>query len=177
MVIDIGYPAVFQINLETGTRLILSSDTMGIGPLLGPVSSLAVDPTGAIFAGSFFTILQIDALSGNRSVVSGGVLTPDIVIFLPEGLAVETMDTLVMVDSLTTRVTRVDLLSGLATVISDDGIGLGPSLFFPVAIAVEADGMLVVTDITLRALIRIDPLTGDRMMLSGPRPEVSLETK
>ncbi len=53
IVIDVGYPAVFRIDLETGTRSIVSSDTVGTGPLLGLISSVTVDQTGAIFVGRF----------------------------------------------------------------------------------------------------------------------------
>ncbi len=119
-----------------------------------------------------FTVLQIDPVTGDRSIASGGFVNLDTVIFVPEGLAVESTGMLVMVDSLQRRVTRIDPISGVATILSSSQIGGGPPLAFPVSIAVEADGTLIVTDISLLAVIRIDPL-GDRMIISRSQAMLS----
>jgi len=131
---------------------------------------------------TFNAVLQVDPVTGNRTVVSGCVGF-DITTGLcqvrgsgpsfrrPLALAVEADGSLVVVDAGFTfnGVLRVDPVTGNRVVLSDRFVGTGPPFEFPLALAVEANGILVVVNagFTFNGVLRVDPATGDRVVLSG----------
>jgi sugar lactone lactonase YvrE len=185
---DILTQQVVRVDPVSGDRLIVvggtGPDAPGSGLSFNFLQNVAVEAAGTFVVTESppGTLLRVDARSGKRTLVSGiGFLgsstTGSGPLFVsPQGLAVETGGTLVVVDKHLGgfgAVLRVNQDTGKRTVISGcsaypctRSIGSGPRLGFPKDIAVEAGGTLVVVESSLAILVRVDPGTGKRTIVS-----------
>ena len=128
--------------------------------------------------GGFGALFRVDAMSGNRSLVSDfgnaaqGPLGVD-----PTGLALEAGGTALVIDfdagtGAHGALFRVDAASGNRNLVSDFGnAAQGPLGASPFGLALEAAGTVLVIDFEARgrvagALFRVDRLSGQRAMLS-----------
>lgn len=85
----------------------------------------------------------------------------------PNGLAVESEESVVVADEGLPGVVRIRLADGERSLVSANGRrGRGPAFDSPTGIAVTRGGDIVVAEDMLGALLRIDPRSGDRTVLS-----------
>jgi sugar lactone lactonase YvrE len=124
-----GKDTVFRVDAATGARRVVTGPRRGSGPPLVDVLAIAVQGDGSLFvadrAAPFFegTVIRVDPVSGNRTLVSGPSRGSGPSIAIPEGLAVEADGSLVLVDSYDrgdrfAAVIRIDPVTGDRTVVS-----------------------------------------------------------
>lgn len=145
---DPEFPAVMQVNLQTGVREVFSgcpgedcsNSAFGSGPPLQLPLAVAVEADGAVVVldgGSEFgparqAVVRVDT-EGNRLIISG--------------------------------CTETALDSFQCT---GEIVGTGsPSFIDPKDIAIETDGSLVVVDALLGQVVRVNPDNGNRETVSG----------
>ncbi len=140
------------------------------------VKSVAVEAQGTILVADtgLGTVMRVDPLSGDRTIVSGAITVGNGRRFdFVNGLVVDSTGSLIIAAD--GAVTRINPISGDRTPLStcfdfaeacEDGIGRGPS-FDPHAIAIDANGAFVVADATFETVMRVNPKSGDREIISG----------
>ncbi len=186
LVEDMGTPVpyILEIDLSTGDRTLLSSDSAGSGPAFRDYEAggVVVEDDDSLLA-LFGDVYRIDRTTGDRTVVSSDSVGsgPTLSSVRTRGLAIEPggATAIVAVPDFATFL-RVDLATGDRTVVSSGSVGTGPSPsggFESVDIA--PDGTIYACDLTnfFGPLFRIDPLTGDRTasLLPGPLYVYDLE--
>jgi len=175
----IGTPgAVVRVNTPTGDRMLLSgcstedcTDTIGFGPIFGSrVEGIVVESDGSIVVVDDDTIVRVDAVTGDRTIVSSSDDVGNGTFFFSlADLAIEADGSFVALGF--QNILRFDPSTGDRVIVSDESTGEGLELNSPLSIAVEADGSLVVVDELsfgsgAGAVIRVDQETGDRTVLS-----------
>jgi hypothetical protein len=124
-----GKDTVFRVDPATGARRVVTGPRRGSGPPLVDVLAIAVQGDGSLFVadrGASFlesTVIRVDPVSGNRTLVTGPSRGSGLPIAIPEGLAVEADGSLVVVDSYDrgdrfAAVIRIDPFTGDRTVVS-----------------------------------------------------------
>ena len=191
LVIDFGAGtgangALFRVDAASGVRSLVSDFGNGAqGPLGEDPSGLAVETGGAILvvdndAGAGFNgaLFRVDAVSGNRSLVSdfgNAAQGPQGV--GPFGLALEAGGTALVIDRAAGTgnagaLFRVDAVSGNRSLVSDFGnAAQGPQGVEPKGLALEAGGTVLVIDEEAGtgangALFRVDAASGNRSLAS-----------
>jgi hypothetical protein len=162
---------VFEVDLATGDRTILSDATTGTGPIFEHLECLV--QTGA---GLFVTdwdsncneaaVMSVDPVTGNRAIVSSVSPPvgngPNLCLLGP---IVEDTDGSLLVGTL--GVIRVDPVTGDRTVVMNSDVGEDSDWFNPNALALEADGSLIADHSDYGyGLLRIDPGTGDWVVVT-----------
>jgi sugar lactone lactonase YvrE len=186
VVADRSLQAVVRVDSRRGTRTIVSGCTAvdiltrtcvgevigGGSPFVSPVG-IAVEADGhLVVTDGLFpdstnpSVVRVDAVSGDRTIVSNPTTGNGQRFQVVVGIAVEATGQLVVVDEELAAVVRVDPISGDRTSVSNATTGQGLPFAFPAGIAVEAPGHLVVLDRGLRGVVRVDPVTGDRTLVS-----------
>jgi hypothetical protein len=171
--IDDNSSVLVRIDAATGARSIVSSATVGSGPIWssagqGPV---AVGP-GVAFAASGSSILRVDLATGDRTLlVANAARTVAALATAPDGslFAVRDDGTL----------SRYDPTDGAETPISGTSLGAGPGLGSAIDLAIASDGapLVLVTSCSdsarVQEIIRVDPATGDRT-ITATRPGTAI---
>ncbi len=168
----VSYGDVYRVDLATGDRTTLSSSFLGIGtgPDMYEPAGVVIGESGEVLVADFSNggrILSIDALTGDRSLLSGDQVGTGTHFSGPIGMALEEDGSLLVSDGLLSAIFRVDPISGDRTLASGGAIGSGPELQSPVDVAVNPDGTIFATLLDVSALYAIDPITGNRALLSG----------
>ncbi len=203
LVVDNVARAVLRVDPRRGDRTIVSGGVtpMGNGPPLLAPFSIAIDADGALLlidlgqrllASSMVppAVVQIDAQSGDRTIVSGGAqnLGSGPPLQTPMGLAIEADGSIVVADcggvcalfaesvntSIPPAVVRVDRRRGDRTTVLGPPDTARVDLLFSVFsdIVVQADGALVLVGgfIFTATVWQIDPLSGAPTLISGVTP-------
>lgn len=191
-----------------GARFFLSpprsclDDLIGSGPLFEVINYfvfIALEADGHLLVSGWdLTVLRVDPVSGDRSIVTGCTDTVrssdnepqcigDIIGNGPlpgaiGPIAVEAAGNLVVGIGQGSGLLRVDPVTGDRSIVSDVDTGNGPRVpRFPTDIAVDADGNLLLTGNSVqengqqvfRGIMRVDAVTGDRTLVSGDAPGVA----
>ncbi len=163
-----------EIDLASGLRHVVSSQTVGSGPVFDArLIGLAYDDVAQrLLAIDQNQLWAIDPVSGNRSVVAdpgtGTGAWPsepfDLVFDGPGGRVFFS-------DRSVNAVVSIDLTSGDRTTISDSNVGAGPTFEQPNSLALDlANQRVLVADVDTSCPCRVtavDLATGDRTTLSG----------
>ena len=187
----LGALAIKTVDLSTGSRSILSSETMPDAntPFRNPrsialdhVNGRALVTEGGLGASAVYAV---DLATGERSVLSGSS-TPDGTNWLVEAnaIAIDSLGRRALIidrryDQSVLRfrhaVFAVDLDSGTRTILSDDTVqNASNPLFQPEAIVLhESDGRALVADFLLRTVFSIDLASGQRTVFSDDLTPVS----
>lgn len=169
-------PSVVVIE-RSGDREIVSSDTVGTGPLFSVPLGLAVDPfdsnrafvTAGFGSGGRDTLFSVDLNKGTRRIISDVDNGTGPLFLDARGCAVIAPGDLVAVlDSSLQALVSVTIATGDRTIISDFNRGSGPFLINPSDVVVSADGTRAFVTDNLGAsvaILEIDLLTGDRTIV------------
>ena len=176
-------PAIFLVNTMTGNRMILSDATHGTGPnfgghVTGPFGgpiAVALDASGNILVGDSGAnaIFDVNAVTGNRTVVSSASHGSGPLFEVPAGFFLNTSGALFVSSSpQVPEVESIDPLTGNRTILSNATHGSGPLLGSPIGFGLSAGGLLVADPGNPSLGIPpgvdlIDPVTGDRTLVSG----------
>ena len=171
-VLDSSADAVFQVDLSTGNRTVISDDTTPDAvnifgnPLDGVLES---DGNILLVDAGLDAIIRVNVTTGARTVVSSSSVGSGPNFSDPRGIALLTGGTTAVVtDAGLDAVVSVDLSNGNRTILSD---GSNPNATNPITtprdIVIEADGNYLVTDTTADVIVRVDKDTGARTIVSS----------
>lgn len=170
VVTDRSLNAVLRVEPDTGDRSIVVQSGRGSGFALEQPEDINTDNDGNFVVVDLGAVVRIDAVTGNRILVSGGA---DFIGSGPsltnhDGIVVEADGHIVIGANSFPRDAplRVDPVTGNRNTITPIG-GRGSGLAFKSleGIAVATNGSFVVTDLT--TVVRVNPDTGDRTVVSG----------
>jgi hypothetical protein len=193
LVLDALSDQLLRFDPVSGARTVVSSATVGTGPLFNVPADLVREEPNSVLVGDGFpaAVLRVNLGSGNRTVVSGctdldctSTVGSGPTLGFPVALVREASGTilvgdLAVVETSSPAVLRVHPVTGNRTLVSgclsfdfdlftcSEEVGTGPALYSPETLAVEASGGIVVGDTVLRALLRVDPVSGNRTVVSG----------
>jgi DNA-binding beta-propeller fold protein YncE len=165
LLIDSGAEALLGADAGDGSHWIISSATVGSGPLgypakvhLGPAEDFAY-----ILDFGLATVLQIDLRSGERIPITDASLEE------PNGLGVSPDGTRVYVaEPYTPALVAIERGTRQAHVVSSDEVGRGPPLGRPTQVAVAgARNEALVWDADGAALVAVDLGSGDRRIAAS----------
>jgi hypothetical protein len=184
LVLDSSLRAVFQVDLDTGDRGILSDDSdstngdiaVGSGPGFLGASHILLDAVNSrllITDVSLDALFSVDLDNGNRSVISddadstnGGVAVGTGPAFNnPSGMAIDSAGSNAFVmDRSANAIYQVDLANGNRVIIASNSLGDGNSFTQPRDLVRDpVSGTLYVYS---NGLLQVDPASGDRITIS-----------
>lgn len=176
-----SYESILKVDLGSGNRSILASNSVGTGPSFRLVSGMAVSSDGnfiyATDGGDNITtaanssILRIDTSTGNRTKISGESTGSGPDFFFPSSIVLTADNSKAYVsDEWQHALYSINLSTGARAIVSDDstGAGTGPALNKPTQIALNAaETKAYVINSSSAALIEIDLSTGNRSLISS----------
>jgi Beta-propeller repeat len=191
LVLDQNQEAVFLVDPASGARSILSSSlfgaNVGTGPSMKDPYGVVADTMGNIYVtgvGNGGSVVQIDPLTGNRTLISSNTHGGGPAFQYPTSIASDTQGNLFVSDyddsGLTfSRLLRVDratgdrtIVSGVVSVLPTVAVGSGPHLDAPASIFIEPSGTIAVLDLKFTShsweILGVDPTTGNRTLVVQP---------
>jgi outer membrane protein assembly factor BamB len=183
LVSDVARQAIFQIDVSTGDRTVISgciafiggncSSTIGGGTAIVAPSGMSLG-TNAFADSPFYvtdtftdTLMQIDPTTGFRTAVSSPTIGAGTGFVSPVDVSVRANGNLIVVDEGLVALVEVDPVTGNRTIISSSAVGTGTAFSQPHDVAIDASGQILVLDTVQDAIFRVDPGTGDRTILSS----------
>lgn len=169
-----GEGAVFKVDPATGDRTVISSASVGSGPLFNPMG-ITLDDAGRILVSDVVEnrILRIDPLTGDRIVVSGAGMGSGEPLSDPKGIALAPNGELLVAHGVfgfaESSIISINLDTGDRTVVSGAMVGTGSETFREATgLALETSTSILVTDGFPSALVRVDLPTGNRSIVTAP---------
>ena len=170
--VDRFMSTLLRVDLATGDRTIVSSDSRGTGTgiALANPNGIALDPSGKAYLLDLDlrALVGVDLATGNRTVASSGSRGTGTGFLAPRGVALNSDgDTAYLADFALDALFRVDLTTGNRTIVSSDSRGTGTEFSTPIGVTLDSAGETAyVLDISLEALFRVDLATGNRTIVS-----------
>jgi uncharacterized protein YjbI with pentapeptide repeats len=164
-VTDQGLTAVFGVDPNLGSRVILSGFGIGEGVALEGLWGVSRYAQGLLVTDSN-RVLQV--LDGNRTLISSVDRGTGPRFFEATGLTVDADGSIIVADFVRGALFRVDPNTGDRVVITSAGLGIGsgPPLNGPAIPAIAGDGTIYVTNAPGFNVVAVDPVTGDRTVVS-----------
>lgn len=167
------FEGLVAVDLGSGDRTLVRGElSVGEGPRLDNLEGIALDHAGGrLLVGDAGRreLISIDLSTGDRSVLTGGVVGTGPTLNLTEDVVVDASGEVIIVSARNDTLTRVDPTTGDRTLLSGSGAGSGPALSSPQGMWLSPAGdRLMLLDSNLEMLLEIDLSTGDRTELSGP---------
>src|SRR5262245_50104301 len=140
---------------------------VGNGPDIVCPRAMAVEASGTILVTGGcstlapVTVLRIDPVTGDRTILTGGPVGTGPALVVPMGIAVEEDGHVLVLDGFSRAVLRVDPVTGDRTVVIDNDPGRGVAFRTPISIAVAPSGDVLVGD-------------GGQLVTRGPLPIVEI---
>ena len=178
---DDGRNAVVSVDRVTGDRAVISSASVGAGPVISSYRAMDLDASrNRLLLAQTRDVVSIDLATGARAVMSPGDVEPDSISRTFSSLSTGTTSGIAYLsDTFSNAVVRLNLLNGQRDSVSSSGlggsaatthpvIGSGPRLEFPNEVVFDetANRVFVIEEEFADPLIEIDLDTGDRAMLS-----------
>lgn len=174
-------PLVVSVDVETGARNVLSSDTTGTGPMFGwpDYGALDAEQNRLLGVDNSTTLFAVNLNTGNRTILSGWAPNPEIEgdeILIGEGPVFDTISGITLdlanqvayvVDEWEEAVFSINLQTGDRQVISSWDIGNGEEIYSPEAIAYDPDTNTLYITNSGDNIMEVDIETGDRLVISG----------
>lgn len=168
---------VYAVDLTTGMRTLVASNSVGKGPAFGTLSGMVYHPTRArVFIGNHVSkpgmnVVSVDPVSGDRTIISGpGVGTGPLFEDIEELAVDEAGDRLFVTDMDIDTIFAIDLTTGDRTIVASSSVGAGAGLRLTSGIAFAATtGRLMAADRIVETFYEIDPAVGDRTILASTR--------
>lgn len=160
-----GEATICRVDLATGNRTTVSSDSVGSGPSLGTAEKgaaydLLFEESGTLLAATPNGLLRVDTTTGARTLI-GSASAPKIA-----GMCQADPGAIAATHPAARSVVLVSTIDGTTTLVSGPGLGDGPELIAPSAIARDTDGNYLVLDARNHGIFRVYASTGDRELLS-----------
>lgn len=165
---------IFRVDPNSGDRTTVSGPTRGDGPpFTGRIKQFALEADGTLLVvvgsvsqGGDGRIFRIDPDSGDRMVVSGPEMGEGPRLMDPEGIVLNSLNTIFVTDIGQSAVIQIDPISGNRIIISSPFTGGGELPDIPSGLAFNTLDQLLVADRTV--IYRVDINTGDRTVISAP---------
>ncbi len=165
---------IFRVDPNSGDRTVVSGPGRGDGPpFTGGIKQFALEAdgnlllvVGSVSQGGEGRIFRIDPNSGDRTVVSGPEMGEGPRLMDPEGIVLNSLNTIFVTDIGQAAVIQIDPISGDRTIISSPFMGGGELPDIPSGLAFNTLDQLLVADRTV--IYRVDIDTGDRTVISAP---------
>ncbi len=164
---------LFEVDLLTGDRSIVSDSVTGAGPLWAFPDSVDIDTTAnlAYVADDGDTVIyRVNLTTGDRTVLSDNAGTgsgPSIT--FPNDLALDLPGNRALILNRGSRdeVMAVDLTTGDRSIVSGEGVGNGQAFRVPYYIDLDlANDRAFVFDLSVTGIIVVDLATGDRAVVT-----------
>ena len=171
--VDADVNAVLRVDGVTGDRSVVSSNTVGTGPLFDFPRGISEEASGNFVVVDELrqTVFRVNRTTGDRTVITSSLTGSEVgsgpVFSNIWDIRVEADGNILVSDIVLDAIFRVDPSTGARTVMSSSTVGTGPNHDHPNDIGLEADGNIVAVEGTLDAVFRVDPVTGDRTVLSS----------
>ena len=172
-IIDAGSKAVYQVDIATGDRTIISNISTGTGDAFSGCYGIILNSAETLayvvnaFSGN---LMSVDLSNGNRVIVSSnssvGSGQP---LGFSKSITFNSDQTKIYAFSQGTidNILEVVLANGNRTIISDNSTGIGHYFNNPGTISLHPDGNHIYTfDSTERALVKVNLSTGNRELVS-----------
>lgn len=111
-------------------------------------------------------IVHVDAITGNRTVLSSPLVGGGPPLGTPSGIAIGANGQIIVTNGIYETLVAIDPTDGTRTEISGLTKGIGIQLRAPYQIAFEPSGFILVADAVLNGIVRVDPISGDRSILT-----------
>ncbi|MCE2433034.1 MAG: hypothetical protein J4F29_08970 [Candidatus Latescibacteria bacterium] len=165
---------IFRVDPNSGDRAVVSGPGRGDGPpFTGRIKQFALEAdgnlllvVGSVSQGGEGRIFRIDPTNGDRMVVSGPEMGEGPRLMDPEGIVLNSLNTIFVTDIGQAAVIQIDPISGNRTVILSPFMGDGETPDIPSGLAFNILDELLVADRTV--IYRVDISTGDRTVISAP---------
>lgn len=165
---------IFRVDPLSGDREVVSGPSRGDGPpFTGRIKQFALEAdgklllvVGSVSQGGEGRIFRIDPDSGDRTVVSGPEMGEGPRLMDPEGIVLNSLNTIFVTDIGQAAVIQIDPINGNRTIISSPFMGAGELPDIPSGLAFNTLDQLLVADRTV--IYRVDIDTGDRTVISAP---------
>lgn len=164
--------SLYEIDISTGKRTVLSSASVGTGPSLEEPTGLTLnnDETKAyVLDDDASALYEIDLATGNRRVVSDDSTGTGSGFSGPKAVRLNSSETKAFViDSSANSLIEVDLATGNRSIVSNSSNGTGPVFNNGMSLAFNStETKAYVADRFSDALFEIDMATGDRTVISN----------
>lgn len=163
---------IFSVDLNSGDRSIISSTTIGNGPVFNFASALMADSDrNQILVTDFYqnTLVRVDPVTGNRSILSGNGVGSGPVLSLPNSIQLDNDNGRALItNNLSHALTSIDLNSGDRSFISSQTTGNGPGLYWPESSALDSanNRVWIYGGGAVDTLYLVDIESGDRVIVS-----------
>lgn len=161
------------VDLVTGNRVILSSGSVGTGPVFSSPVGIVQEADGSVLVGEQNTpssIYRVNPITGNRVIISSstlGIGTGPALGYV-YGMAVESNGTIIAGVSSDQSIYRIDPTNGNRTVIASTTVGSGATMRSPFGLILDPDGSIVfVPWQSAGEVIRVNPTTLVRTVISS----------
>lgn len=170
-----GNPAIFRVNRFNGNREIVSSATVGSGPIIDDTRGIAYHEQQGLFVTADNQVLHVDVVTGNRTVIASAEVGEGVQMAVARDVTILDADRLlvagnIIIDGVTYLNTMytVSISSGDRTVISNGSLrGAGTNFRALEAVEVGLDGVVYAGDRLGRVIFTVDLATGDRTLFSS----------
>jgi hypothetical protein len=167
-----GSPELLQIDLVTGDREIISSSSVGSGPLFTFATGIALVPAGAtvLVAAPFDdAIFAVDTASGNRSIVADSSRGTGPKIDFPISILSRADGSVAFVAQNPETLLAVNPVTGDRTIVADASHGAGPRVtrLGEMTFLDDAATVIAAPAEISATVISIDLATGDRADLAA----------
>jgi DNA-binding beta-propeller fold protein YncE len=174
LLVDSDLGALVRIDPATGNRTVVSGAGVGSGTAFSLPFGVAVDSsTGAIYVTDAGTgsgdaaVFRIDALTGARTLVSGGGVGLGFALDNPRGVLTTADGRLIVSDLGSSALLTIDPTTGARSVLTGAGTGTGSDLIAPRGLVAEGGSdALLVADSGAGVLFRVDA-SGNRTIVTG----------
>lgn len=171
-VVDEDTGSLYEIDVSTGKRTVLSSASVGTGPSLAePIGlSLNNDETKAfVLDDDASALYEIDLATGNRRVVSDDSTGTGSGFSSPKAVRLNSSETKAyVIDSFANALIEVDLATGNRSIVSNSSNGTGSVFNDGRSLAFNStETKAYVADRFSDALFEIDMATGNRIIISN----------
>ena len=172
----IEYSRVLKVNLTNGIRSILSSKSIGSGPIIGYFKAAALDIENnrlLIAKGNPSSLVAVDLTSGDRTTIADGGRE----LFL--GIEYDNENHRMFVsDCINNNIIAIDTNSLIKTVISSKTVGEGDELNCPSGLAYDTENnSLYILESWDHKITSIDVSTGNRTTISANNIGTGLELR
>jgi hypothetical protein len=172
------HDSVMAINLVTGLRTLVASNSLGTGTALDYPQGIVYDDVSnpgtprllVVNGGSSANVISVNIATGNRAVFSGGGTGSGPTMTLPYNLELDApRNRVLLTEGWDSTVIAIDLATGNRSYVSGPGVGSGESLVVGSGLAVNPTTGRAYVGASGQAIIQIDLATQNRTFLAGTR--------
>ena len=170
-----------------GTQGYSGDGGLAIDATLSNPQSLYVDSQGTLFITDMYNnvVRKVNAITGIITTIAGngnggysgdGGPATDATLYFPEGIALDSIGNIYIVENGNFRVRKVDATTGIITTVigngtqghsGDGGLAINAELNYPVGIAIDSSGNIYISDTANSRIRKVDSNTGTITTIAG----------